>query len=248
MDRRLLALVLVALGSFVACGPQVVTPSPPSGVRPDAHELGSIPRPGLATDLGTAGPGVDGAGDFLSFASQLSPESTMTAYAAQLIDAGFHDAGRIGAWRVFTDPALTLWVRVGSGGPPTNLIVRVAPTPDDVADGVPPRPPVSTQLDAARPDPTTDVGDAGPAPSARPATAAQRPDPPHASPRSGAVGSAGGGSGGATGVGSSSGGATGGGGTAGGGTSGGTGTAASGGAGPEPGTGTSAGGGNGTRP
>jgi hypothetical protein len=237
-------MVVIALGCVVACGPQVATPTPPSGVRPDDRALGSIPRPGLATDLGTAGPGVDGSGDFLSFASELSPESTMTAYASQLVGAGFHDAGRVGAWRVFTDPALTLWVRVGSGGPPTSLIVRVAPTPDDVADGVPPRPPVSTSLDAARPAPSTDVGDAGPGPSTRPATSAQRPDPPHASPRSGGVGSAGGGPAG----GSTSGGTASGGGTAGGGTSGGTAPAANGGTGPESGTGTGPGGGNGTRP
>ncbi len=230
----------MAVGCVAACGPQVVTPSPPSGDRPDARALGSIPRPGLATDLGTAGPGVDGAGDFLSFASELSPESTMTAYAAQLVGAGFHDAGRLGAWRVFTDPALTLWVRVGSGGPPTSLIVRVSPSRDDVADGVPPRPAPSTQADPARPDPTIDVGDAGPAPSARPATAVQRPDPPHASPRGGAVGSAGTGPGAPAGAGST----TGGGATGGGGTSGGVGTAANGATGPESGTG----GGNGTRP
>lgn len=247
MDRRLVVLVLVAVGCVVACGPQVVTPSPPSGERPDARALGSIPRPGLATDLGTAGPGVDGAGDFLSFASELSPESTMTAYASQLVGAGFHDAGRLGAWRVFTDPALTLWVRVGSGGPPTSLIVRVSPSRDDVADGVPPRPALSTQVDPARPDPTIDVGDAAPGPSARPATAVQRPDPPHASPRSGAVGSAGAGSGSPAGAGSGSGGTSGGGASGGGGTSGGVGTAAHGATGPESGTGIP-GGGNGTRP
>ncbi len=225
----------MALGSVAACGPQVVTPTPPSGVRPDSEALGTIPRPGLATDLGTSGPGVDGSGDFLSYTSELSPGPTMTAYADQLVAAGFYDAGRLGAWRVFTDTSLTLWVRVGSGGPPTSLIIRVAPNSNEVADGPFRRRGLSDQLDPDRPDPSAGTGDAGPTASTRPAISAQRPDPPHASPRAGGVGSAGAAtSGGSTGSGTASGG--------------GTSTAGSGGAGPATGIGTSAGDEHGLRP
>jgi hypothetical protein len=242
VDRRLLALAFVAFGSVAACGPQVVTPTPPSGVRPDPDGLGSVPRPGLSTAVGTSGPGVDGADDFFSFTSQLSPESTIAAYAQQLVGAGFSDAGRIGAWRVFTDPSLTLWVRVGSGGPPTSLIVRVAPTSDDVADG-PFRPTASDQAGSAQPDPSGGVGDAGPKASNRPAISSRRPDPPHASPRTGGVGSAGSGSSGGTPTGTGATGGTGSGGTPVATAPAGTGTSGGG-----SGTGTGIGGGSGSRP
>ncbi len=197
----------MAMASVAACGPQVVTPTPPSGVRPVPDGLASVPRPGLSTADGTAGPGVDGADDFFSFTSQLSPESTIAAYAEQLLSAGFSDAGRIGAWRVFTDPSLTLWVRVGSGGPPTNLIVRVAPTSDDVADG-PFRPTATDLAGSAQPEPSGGVGDAGPKATSRPATSSRRPDPPHASPRTGGIGSAGTGTSGGTASGSGTAGGT----------------------------------------
>jgi hypothetical protein len=240
VDRRLLAVALVALGCVAACGPQVVTPTPPSGSRPGHEALGSIPRPGLATDLGTSGPGFDGAGDFLSFTSELSPDATMTAYAEKLLGAGFQDVGRVGAWQVFTDASLTLWVRVGAGGPPTSLIVRVTPT-SQIADGSIGRPAISTDSDPDRPASSTGVGDSAPVISGRPATSAQRPDPPHASPRNGGVGSGGTSGGGTTTV------ATAGGSGTPDGAAGGTGTTGSG-VGPATGTGSGAGGSGGIRP
>jgi hypothetical protein len=168
----------------------------------------------------------------------------MSAYTDQLILAGFQDAGRQGAWRVFTDPSLTIWVRVGSGGPPTSLVVRVATTFDDYAVGPDPRPTLSTDGGLDRPGASSGVGDSGPKATARPTTSELRPDPPHASPRTGGVGSAGGsGSGGSAG-GTASGGTVAPGGT----TSGGSGTAGSGGSAPGSGSGSGISGGSGVRP
>ena len=250
VDRRLLALVLLALVAVAACGPQVVTPTPPVGRALDGGALGAVPRPGQASELGTFGPGVDGTGDFLSFASELSPASTMASYADRLTSAGYRDVGRQGAWRVFSDRSLTLWVRVGSGGPPTSLIVRVGPTPGDAATlvSLPDRPagpsvlgvgesltgPADRLLSAGPPDPRS---------ASRPSIAARRPDPPHGGPRSGGAGVAGTGtSGGGTAV------ATGGGTLGASVTPGASPSPAGGAAGPAIGTGSGLGGGGGSRP
>jgi hypothetical protein len=211
-DRRLLAtgLTVLAVLTVVACGPSGGAPARPAsddGRR--STDLGDIPQPGLATlDLGTAGPGFDGSGDFYSYDSDLSPEATIGAYAGQLLAAGYRDAGRLGSWRVFVDPVLTVWVRVGPGGPPTSLLVRVQPT--TVADVDAPRPLPSSAATAPGPSAGTDgkVAAGGPKATTAP-TSQRRPDPPHASSGATAAGSGGGSATGGTASGGSSGTATG---------------------------------------
>ena len=229
---------------MTACGPASAAPVAPAGDDSRrSTDLGHIPQPGLATiDLGATGPGFDGTGDFYSYESDLSPDDTIDAYAGQLLGAGYRDAGRLGSWRVFVGPVLTVWVRVGTGGPPTSLLVRVQPT--TVADA-----------DAPDPQPSTAAGDRDPAAgtsgqngsdgtkTTSGATSQRRPDPPHASSGATATGSSGGSSTGGTASGGSSG--TGTGTTSGGGT--GTGGGSSGGsaAGTGSGSGGAAGGGGG---
>ena len=161
------------------------SPTPaPQGVGPSSSRLGSIPRPDLATiALGSSGPGYDGSSDFLSFASQLAPDRALAAYVNQLIDAGYRDDGRQGAWRVFVGATTTVWVRVGSAGPPTSLVVRFAPTPDVAADV-----PALRPMASAAPAEGTGTGGQtisnAPKPTDRP-TSARRPDPPHAASQAG---------------------------------------------------------------
>ncbi len=143
--------------------------------RPAIHELGAIPQPGLATiDLGRRRPRLRRTGDFYSYDSDLSPEATIGAYAGQLLDAGYRDAGRLGSWRVFVGPVLTVWVRVGSGGPPTSLLVRVQPTTAADADTPDPTPPSATAAAPDRPPTATggQVGSGGPKATSRPDVAA----------------------------------------------------------------------------
>lgn len=154
--------------------------------------MGSIPRPDQATiALGSSGPGYDGSSDFLSFASALSPDRALTAYVSQLLDAGYRDAGRQGAWRVFVDATITVWVRVGSAGPPTSLVVRFGPTEDAGLAGPAARPSPSA------PAPANAVGSGGRSISNAPKptdglTSARRPDPPHAAGHAGTGAPAGG--------------------------------------------------------
>lgn len=187
---------LAAFG-LVACGENGPTPTPaPQGAGSSSSRSASIPRPDQATsELGSSGPGYDGGSDFLSFASALAPARALTAYIDQLLDAGYRDAGRQGAWWVFTDSTMTVWVRVGSAGPPTSLVVRFARTeaagPDSPAvvarpAGPAPAGPRGTGSQSA--GSTTKPGAA--------ATSARRPDPPHAANQAGspAGGTAAGGS------------------------------------------------------
>ena len=120
-----------------ACGQPGGSPSEsPFGAGGAPADLADVPQPRLATiDLGSETPGYDGDGSFYSYDSDLTPDATLTAYANQLLRAGFHEAERNGIWRVFVGPRLTVWVRVGSAGPPTSLVVRVEPTVVEVAGG-----------------------------------------------------------------------------------------------------------------
>lgn len=181
-DRRLLALAIGTVAAFglVACGQNGPSPTQaPQGVSSSTRS-DSIPRPDLATtSLGSSRPGYDGSSDFLSFASELSPDRALTAYADQLIEAGYRDAGRQGAWLVFVDTTMTVWVRVGSIGPPTSLVVRFASTQDAGLEGpsVRPSPSAPAPGDAAG----TGTKPATKAPrDTGGATSARRPDPPHA--------------------------------------------------------------------
>ncbi|MDP9484083.1 MAG: hypothetical protein M3P84_12785, partial [Chloroflexota bacterium] len=124
-------------------------------------------------------PGYDGSSDFLSFASTLDPVGALTAYVNQLIDAGYRDAGRQGTWRVFVDPTMTVWVRVGSAGPPTSLVVRFARTEDAGLAGpaARPGPAASGPADAAGTGPSSIGTSPG---SGQGTTTGRRPDPPHA--------------------------------------------------------------------
>jgi hypothetical protein len=171
---------------LAACGQNGPSPTEaPQGAGPISSRSASIPRPDLATvALGSSGPGYDGSSDFLSFASELSPAKALAAYVSQLLDAGYRDAGRQGAWRVFVDSSLTVWVRVGSAGPPTSLVVRFATTgaagQDDPAahsSSAAPEPAnaagTGTQSIRNAPNPTDGV------------TSARRPDPPHAAGQAG---------------------------------------------------------------
>jgi hypothetical protein len=149
------------------------------GVRP--ADLATIPQPhGATADLGAADPGFDGSGDFFSYDSDLSPDATVGAYAGELLRAGFQDSGSIGSWRVFVGPTLTVWVRVGSGGPPTSLLVRVEQT--SAADQSGPYSPTATPA-AGVGDPATGRGDSeagvdSPRATSKPVSQ-RRPDPPH---------------------------------------------------------------------
>lgn len=196
-DRRLLVLAIGTLAAFglVACGQNGPTPTPaPQGAASTLAPSGSIPRPDQATTApGSTGPGYDGSSDFLSYASELAPQRAMTAYVSQLIDAGYRDAGRQGAWRVFVDPTMTVWVRVGSAGPPTSLVVRFAPTVEAGLDG----PPASSTPASPAPAEATGTGGKSTSNDAKPTagpTSARRPDPPHAAGQAGTGGSATGGS------------------------------------------------------
>ena len=160
-----------------ACGPPGGTPTnSPVGEASRTADVDSIPQPSLATlDLGTDGPGFDGTGSFVSYDSDLSPEATIGAYAAQLIQAGFHDVGSQGAWRVFVGPNLTVWFRVGSGGPPTSLLVRIEASSAADSDIGDPRTSSSSSSSGAVSGPAAVDG-----PKATPRTTSQRrPDPPH---------------------------------------------------------------------
>jgi hypothetical protein len=179
-DRRLFAqaiVVLVAVAAVAAaCNTNSSPTGTPNGARPPA-DLAEVPKPLLATtDLGQAGPGFDGSGSFLSYDSDLDPMATIGAYASQLLQAGFHEAGTNGIWRVFVGPRLTVWVRVGSGGPPTSLLVRVQPTAE--TDLSPPysRPTAGPTAAAGSTGGTAGAG--SPKPPSRP-TQVRRPDPPH---------------------------------------------------------------------
>ncbi len=230
---RLLATALIGVGLVAACNPGGSPTASPFGVAPRPVDLAAIPQPhGAQIDLGTTGPGFDGSGDFFSYASDLSPEATVGAYAAQLLRAGFRDAGNLGSWRVFVGPTLTIWIRVGSGGPPTSLLVRIERTnATDVSSAYYP----FASPAAGVGEPATAVGDdrglSGPRATARPVS--RRPDPPHGGTAT-ASGPVPGGSG--TGSGTT--------GTASGGTTTGTGATTTGTASPSPapGTGTSTGG------
>ena len=152
-----------------ACGPPGGTPTTsPFGGATRTADVDAIPQPSLATlDLGTDGPGFDGTGSFFSYDSDLSPEAALGAYAAQLIQAGFHDIGSQGAWRVFIGPNLTVWFRVGSGGPPTSLLVRIQASTaadSDIGDPrtssparPPAAPPARARLDGPKAHATDDV-------------------------------------------------------------------------------------------
>jgi hypothetical protein len=187
----------VAAFGLVACGQNGPSPTPaPQGAGSISSRSAWIPTPDQATSaLGSSGPGYDGTSDFLSFASALAPARALTAYVDQLLDAGYRDAGRQGAWWVFVDSTMTVWVRVGSAGPPTSLVVRFARTPEAGLD----TPAVSTRF--AGPPPAEPRGassqSAGNAPEpGKGTTSAPRPDPPHAAAQAGspAGGTAGGGS------------------------------------------------------
>jgi hypothetical protein len=121
----------------------------------------------------------------------LSPDRALTAYVSQLLDAGYRDAGRQGAWRVFVDATITVWVRVGSAGPPTSLVVRFGPTEDAGLAGPVARPSPSA------PAPANAVGSGGRSITNAPKptgglTSARRPDPPHAAGHAGTGAPAGG--------------------------------------------------------
>ena len=185
-DRRLLALAFGTVAAFglVACGQNGPTPTrAPQGAGSSSSQSASIPRPDQATiALGSSGPGYDGSSDFLSFASTLAPARALTDYVNQLLGAGYRDAGRQGAWRVFVDPTMTVWVRVGSAGPPTSLVVRFAP--NDVAglDGPSARQnPAATAPAAGSGTGSQSVG----TPSRPGVTSGRRPDPPHAAGQAG---------------------------------------------------------------
>lgn len=196
-----------------ACGQPTTSPSEsPFGDGGAPADLADVPQPGLATiDLGSGSPGYDGTGSFYSYDSDLSPDATIDAYANQLLRAGFHEADRSGVWRVFVGPRLTVWVRVGSGGPPTSLVVRVQPTIVVVADGSDPRPSAAPRSGATG-DNASQSSAGGPKPTAKPVSQQRRPDPPHGTGGALATGSGSGGgtlaggtaSGGSTGTGTGS--------------------------------------------
>lgn len=191
---------------MAACGQPTTSPSEsPFGDSGAPTDLADVPQPRLATiDLGSGSPGYDGAGSFYSYDSDLSPDATISAYASQLLRAGFHEAERNGVWRVFVGPRLTVWVRVGSGGPPTSLVVRVQPTVVEVAGEAESRPSATAHTDATAGGGT---GAGAARPTAKPVGQQRRPDPPHGTV--GAITAAGGSGGGTIAAGSASGGSTG---------------------------------------
>ncbi|MEO8229553.1 MAG: hypothetical protein ABI628_07300 [Chloroflexota bacterium] len=187
----------IAAFGLAACGQNGPTPTPaPQGAGPSSTRSASIPRPNQATSaLGSSGPGYDGSSDFLSFASALSPARALTAYIDQLLDAGYRDAGRQGAWWVFVDSSMTVWVRVGSAGPPTSLLVRFARTEDAGPDS----PAAVSQSAGPAPAEPRGTGSQSAGSTTKPGaatTSTRRPDPPHAASQAGspAGGTAGGGS------------------------------------------------------
>ena len=221
--RRLFVSILAALSTvaLAACNPGGPTPTPtPVGGVAEPADLAGLPQPRLATlELGSTGPGFDGPGSFYSYDSNQSPEATMGAYASQLLRAGYRESGHAGTWTVFVGPRLTVWVRVGSGGPPTSLLVRFAPT-SEAADVPAPRPMTGATTVAAAVG--TAAGPVAPKATSRPVVL-RRPDPPHAAsttiasqPVSGGTAGTGTATGGITGGGTLSGGTTTGGTTSGG--------------------------------
>jgi hypothetical protein len=193
-DRRLLAVAIGTVAAFglVSCGPSGPSPTKaPQGAGSSSSQSASIPRPDQATiALGSSGPGYDGSSDFLSFASTLAPARAMTDYVNQLLGAGYRDAGRQGAWRVFVDPTMTVWVRVGAAGPPTNLVVRFARNDVALLDGPTARQslgaPASADGSVTGPQPVGTATRPNPNPG-------RRPDPPHAAGQAGTGKPAGGG-------------------------------------------------------
>ena len=167
---------------LAACtpGPGSTPTESPFGDNPPA-DLAQIPEAVLAQiDLSEAGPGFGGSGRSFFYDSDLDPAETISAYAGELLRAGFReataagfrDATAIGIWRVFVGPRLTVWIQVGTG-PPTSLLVVVQPT--GAADLIRPypRPVVSVPSDVAS------GGVGNPRPASKPAQVL-RPDPPHA--------------------------------------------------------------------
>jgi hypothetical protein len=191
-DRRLLALAIGTVAAFVlvSCGPFGPPTEAPQG-RADSGQSAAIPRPDQATvALGPTGPGYDGSSDFLSFASQLSPDTALSAYVSQLLAAGYRAAGRQGGWLVFADGTMTVWVRAGSAGPPTTLVVRYAQTAEaGLAD--PTVRPRSTAPASGTASGTGTRSTTGGTKPGQGATSARRPDPPHAAGKPGTVGPAG---------------------------------------------------------
>jgi hypothetical protein len=159
---------------LAACtpGPGSSPAESPFGDNP-AADLAQIPQSVLAqVDLGEAGPGIRGSGGSFSYDSDLDPTTTLRAYAAQLVRAGFREVAIVDLWHVFVGPRLTVWIQTASG-PPTSLLVVVRPT--GAADVIRPypRPTESAPRDVAG-------GVAGnPNPASRPVPV-RRPDPPHA--------------------------------------------------------------------
>ena len=159
---------------LAACtpGPGSTPAESPFGDNPPA-DLAQIPQSVLAqVDLGEAGPGISGSGGSFSYDSDLGPETTLRAYADQLVRAGFRYVATVDVWQVFVGPRLTVWIQAASG-PPTSLLVVVRPT--GAADVIRPypRPTESVPRDVAG-------GVAGnPNPASRPVPV-RRPDPPHA--------------------------------------------------------------------
>ena len=214
----------------------------PVGEASRPADVDSIPQPSLATlDLGTDGPGFDGTGSFVSYDSDLSPEATIGTYAAQLIQAGFHDVGSQGAWRVFVGPNLTVWFRVGSDGPPTSLLVRIEASSAADSDIGDPRTSSSGSSSGGVGGPAAVDGSKATSRT----TSQRRPDPPHGG--TGTATTTGGSRGGTTGSGTATGGTSGTGSTSGGGSVTGGGTTGGGTTGGSSGTGTG-GGGDGLRP
>ena len=107
-------------------------------------------------------------------------------------------------WRVFIGPRRTVFVGVGSGRPPTSLVVRVQPTVVEVSAGQPARPSPSAPSNEASRGTGGQAGTGGPRSTTKPA-AQRRPDPPHGT----AATAAGSGSGGPLTGGTASGGTTG---------------------------------------
>ena len=105
----------------------------------------------------------------------------------QLLDAGYHDAGRQGAWWVFVDSRMTVWVRVGSAGPPTSLVVRFARTEDAGLDS----PAAVSEPAGPAPSEPRGTGSQSAGGTTKPGgatTSTRRPDPPHAASQAGGPG------------------------------------------------------------
>ncbi len=170
---------MLATVVLAACNPGGPTPTPtPFGGVGEPADLAGLPQPRLATlELGSTGPGFDGPGSFFSYDSDLSPDATIGAYASQLLRAGYRESGHAGTWTVFIGARLTVWVRVSTGGPPTSLLVRFAPTSE--ADDVPAPRPIASPAPVVVAAEGGQAGTADPKPTSRPVIL-RRPDPPHA--------------------------------------------------------------------